>query len=280
MALRLLTPHLSSAALNDLKHARLLLPCPRYTSVLRSYHAISSRRYTAMGALRTRPATEKFVIKQSQVTLSSSVGPNQCWSCQSVIPTDTEFCLSCKSLQPLNKQRDYFTVLGIQKNFSIDTKALAKRFRMLQAQYHPDRYTLNPEREQQFAHDHSSAVNKAYQCLLHPVSRAVYLLDLAGQPLHEGQVDMNLEFLMAVMEMNEELAEAEDKDTIQAIRQRNMTILDSLLKLGCIYRNCRGILSAPNVGEYCAPGHCRGATLGMKAVVSLQSSEGSFHTRG
>ncbi|XP_050694095.1 iron-sulfur cluster co-chaperone protein HscB-like isoform X6 [Eriocheir sinensis] len=211
MALRLLTPHLSSAALNDLKHARLLLPCPRYTSVLRSYHAISSRRYTAMGALRTRPATEKFVIKQSQVTLSSSVGPNQCWSCQSVIPTDTEFCLSCKSLQPLNKQRDYFTVLGIQKNFSIDTKALAKRFRMLQAQYHPDRYTLNPEREQQFAHDHSSAVNKAYQCLLHPV-------------------DMNLEFLMAVMEMNEELAEAEDKDTIQAIRQRNMTILDSLLK--------------------------------------------------
>lgn len=41
---------------------------------------------------------------------------------------------------------------------------------------------------------------------------------------------MNPEFLMAVMEMNEELAEAEDKDTIQAIRHRNMTILDSLLK--------------------------------------------------
>lgn len=45
-----------------------------------------------------------------------------------------------------------------------------------------------PQKEQQFAHNHSSAVNKAYWCLLHPVDRALYLLDLAGQPLDEGQV--------------------------------------------------------------------------------------------
>lgn len=35
---------------------------------------------------------------------------------------------------------------------------------------------------------------------------------------------------MAVMEMNEELAEAKDQDTIQAIGQRNMKILNSLLR--------------------------------------------------
>lgn len=35
---------------------------------------------------------------------------------------------------------------------------------------------------------------------------------------------------MEVMEMNEELAEAEDRATIQAIGQRNMAILDSLLR--------------------------------------------------
>lgn len=86
-----------------------------------------------------------FIIKQSQVTLSFSVEPQQCWQCQSEISSDTEFCLSCKSLQPLNKQRDHFSVLGIQKNFSIDSKALTKRFRILQTQFHPDRYTLKLE---------------------------------------------------------------------------------------------------------------------------------------
>lgn len=100
---------------------------------------------------------------------------------------------------------------------------------MLQAQFHPDKYSIKSEREQEFAHHHSSAVNKAYWCLLHPVDRALYFLDLGGQPLEEGQIDLDPEFLAAIMEVNEELAEATDKETVQAIGQRNTKILDSLL---------------------------------------------------
>ncbi|KAG0729905.1 Iron-sulfur cluster co-chaperone protein HscB, mitochondrial [Chionoecetes opilio] len=84
-------------------------------------------------------------------------------------------------------------------------------------------------REQEFAHAHSSAVNQGYRCLLHPVERALYLLHLAGQPLEEGQIDLDPEFLAAIMEVNEELAEADDKETVQAIGQRNTEILDNLL---------------------------------------------------
>lgn len=45
-----------------------------------------------------------------------------------------------------------------------------------------------------------------------------------------------------------------------------------------MYKNCHGILSAFYVGEDSAQGYCRGATLGMKTVGSLQSSAWSFHT--
>ncbi|ROT76973.1 putative iron-sulfur cluster co-chaperone protein HscB, mitochondrial-like [Penaeus vannamei] len=112
----------------------------------------------------------------------------------------------------------------------METKQLSKTFRLLQAQFHPDRFTLKSEREQQYAADHSSQINKAYRCLLHPVERALYLLELAGQPLHEGQIDMDPEFLMEIMEVNEELAEADDKETVQEIGQKNQRILDNLLQ--------------------------------------------------
>lgn len=44
------------------------------------------------------------------------------------------------------------------------------------------------------------------------------------------QLDMDPEFLMEIMEVNEELADAESEDTVRAIGQRNQQILDGLLR--------------------------------------------------
>lgn len=154
----------------------------------------------------------------------------KCWNCQEEFTSYSSVCSSCKSLQPSNQKLNYFDVMKVEKRFGMETKQLSKTFRLLQAQFHPDRFTLKSEREQQYAADHSSQINKAYRCLLHPVERALYLLELAGQPLHEGQIDMDPEFLMEIMEVNEELAEADDKETVQEIGQKNQRILDNLLQ--------------------------------------------------
>ncbi|KAK4299647.1 hypothetical protein Pmani_028106 [Petrolisthes manimaculis] len=154
----------------------------------------------------------------------------QCWNCDENLSLTSAFCNKCNKLQPLNPDYTHFEVLGIERNFSIDTVALVKTYRNLQGRFHPDRYSTKSEQEQQFAVEHSSAINKAYRCLLHPVERALYLLELADQPLHEGQIDMEPAFLMEIMEVNEELAEAEDKETVQAIGQRNQEILKRLLR--------------------------------------------------
>lgn len=153
----------------------------------------------------------------------------KCWHCGKISERMRDFCDGCNKLQPLDKTLNYFEVLGIGEVFAVDTKSLTQIFRKLQAKLHPDKFSLATETEKQYALDHSSVINKAYRCLLNPVERALYLLDLAGQPLHEGQIDLDPEFLMEIMEVNEELAEATNKEAVADIGLKNQKILDDLL---------------------------------------------------
>ncbi|NXT03141.1 HSC20 protein, partial [Jacana jacana] len=72
--------------------------------------------------------------------------------------------------------------------------------------------------EQCFSEQHSSLINKAYQTLLNPLSRGLYLLELKGvEPARETDSDADSAFLMEIMEINEELAEPKDEDSLQEI---------------------------------------------------------------
>lgn len=158
---------------------------------------------------------------------SSSIA---CWNCGYTSAELEDFCNECTVIQPIKEESNYFDILRIKKGFNISNKHLTRDFRMLQGKYHPDRFTLKSPREQELAADHSSMINKAYRTLLHPVERAEYLLQLAGLPLEEGDIDLDPEFLMDIMEVNEELEEAEDKEAVQEIGSKNQEILDGLLQ--------------------------------------------------
>lgn len=62
------------------------------------------------------------------------------------------------------------------------------------------------QQEQEYADQQSTAVNKAYDALLKPVPRALYLLKLNGLSLEEKDIQLDGEFLMDIMEINEEIA--------------------------------------------------------------------------
>nr|XP_009670627.1 PREDICTED: iron-sulfur cluster co-chaperone protein HscB, mitochondrial isoform X2 [Struthio camelus australis] len=72
------------------------------------------------------------------------------------------------------------------------------------------------EKEQYYSEQHSSLINKAYQTLLNPLSRGLYLLELNGiQLAQETDCDADPEFLMEIMEINEKLAEPNNEGTLE-----------------------------------------------------------------
>lgn len=100
-----------------------------------------------------------------------------------------------------------FAVLGVPESYELSSDELDKKFRELSLRLHPDRFVKAPPAERVAALAKSSALNDAYRTLKSPVGRAEHLLELAGNPLGEGEhVDQG--FLMEILELREELAEA------------------------------------------------------------------------
>ena len=104
---------------------------------------------------------------------------------------------------------DYFSLFSLPRAFRIDTAALDKRYREIQAQVHPDRYANADEAERRQSMQWATRVNEAYQALKAPLTRARYLLELTGYPINvENNTSMPPEFLMEQMEWREAVAEA------------------------------------------------------------------------
>lgn len=60
--------------------------------------------------------------------------------------------------------------------FDIDEEALEQKFKALQWQLHPDRYTTANAIEQSYSTDQAALVNEAYKVLKDPLLRAEYMV--------------------------------------------------------------------------------------------------------
>ena len=81
---------------------------------------------------------------------------------------------------------DYFALFGLPCAFEIDAALLADRYRGLQQNVHPDRHVGATDHEQRLAMQYTTFVNEAYTTLKSPLSRAIYLLELAGSRIEEN----------------------------------------------------------------------------------------------
>jgi len=72
---------------------------------------------------------------------------------------------------------------------------------------HPDLFTNKSDIEKQYSQDQSALFNHAYKTLLSPLERAHYLLKLENITLEESPIQLEPDFLMRIMEINEQLVE-------------------------------------------------------------------------
>ncbi|NXK60380.1 HSC20 protein, partial [Sylvietta virens] len=139
------------------------------------------------------------------------------------------FCPGCQALQPPAPRPDLFRLMECDRSFRIDARQLQRRFQTLQRAVHPDRFGQRPPKEQYYSEQHSSLINKAYQTLLNPLSRGLYLLELSGvEPAQETDCDTDSAFLTEIMEINEKLAEPkkdnlEETETLIKVKQEELT---------------------------------------------------------
>ena len=115
---------------------------------------------------------------------------------------------------------DYFALFGLSPSMTVDEAQLEVRYHELQQQAHPDRFVGKSEVERRLAMNLSSRVNDAFATLQSPLSRAAYLLSLAGRDVFsESDTMMAPDFLERQLEWREALAEAtteEQRRTVAA----------------------------------------------------------------
>ena len=123
----------------------------------------------------------------------------------------------------------------------MDLKQLRNEFLRLQASAHPDRHP--PERKAA-AEALSARINEAYKTLQSPLSRAQYLLSLRGNDSSTddaaklGDEASDQVLLMEVLELREQIEEAQTPDQIREIKEENdVRIAESVKVLEDAFKN-------------------------------------------
>lgn len=125
------------------------------------------------------------------------------------------YCYSVYCLIPVAYfcNMNYFELFEIPVSLSIDKSVVTKKYVDLQKKYHPDFYTQENELAQEEALEKSSAINKAMKVFKNPDATLKYVLELKGLIEDEEKYPLPPDFLMEVMELNENL----DENSISAI---------------------------------------------------------------
>uniref|UniRef100_A0A915NXP1 J domain-containing protein n=2 Tax=Meloidogyne TaxID=189290 RepID=A0A915NXP1_9BILA len=196
-----------------------------FADVPRTVSHLLFRRRVFTDCLRFSPP----VYLPSFLRFCSDISPIQsqkilCWKCGAEFDSNAERvnCSECGIIQPLDKEANFFTYLGVPLAFNLDNDELGKKFRGKQAIVHPDKFAMRSEDELQHSQQHSTFLNDAYRTLRDPFRRANYLLRLIEELDDDLNDPISIEFekadddlVLEIMELNEEIEMLENPDQIK-----------------------------------------------------------------
>ncbi len=108
--------------------------------------------------------------------------------------------------------------MGMLPGFDLDPVALDARWKQLQREVHPDKFSTQGAAAQRVAMQWSVRVNEAYQRLKNPLQRAAYWCELQGVKINaESNTAMPADFLLQQMEWRETLDEAVTEQDLERL---------------------------------------------------------------
>ena len=175
--------------------------------------------------------TPKTAPRRSELPMARSM----CWHCQSEI-TGEYFCEQCVKVQPLSKEMDYFTCLGLPRLLTIDAERLEAKFYELSRAFHPDFYQQTTQTEQAISLKNSAWLNTAYRMLKDPIRRAEYLLQLEAGSAKDIRTSPPADLFEEILALQEDLeafrsvSAEQDSGTIERLRAKLNTEREMLEK--------------------------------------------------
>jgi molecular chaperone HscB len=117
---------------------------------------------------------------------------------------------------------NYFELFDIPISLNPDKNQVRQKFFELSRRYHPDFFTQENEFEQSEALEKASGVNKGLKVLQNQDETIKYVLQLKGLLEEEEKYQLPPDFLMEMMDLNEEMMDAkmeQDEESLARIRK-------------------------------------------------------------
>lgn len=115
---------------------------------------------------------------------------------------------------------DYFELFNIPVSLYVDKDSIKKKFYELSRKYHPYFYSQASEEEQAEVLEKSAMLNKAFKVFNDPSETIKYVLQLKGLLDKDEKYQLPKDFLMDVMDVNEQLMDAKmegDENLLKSI---------------------------------------------------------------
>ena len=105
---------------------------------------------------------------------------------------------------------NYFELFEIPVQLKVDTVPLQKKFIELSRKYHPDYFVNDEASVQAEVLEQSALLNKAWKAFKNPDETIKYVLQQKGLLEEEEKYKLPPDFLMEVLEINEQLMDGDD----------------------------------------------------------------------
>lgn len=125
---------------------------------------------------------------------------------------------------------NYFELFELPVSLYVDPAGLQKKYYELSRKFHPDYHAQENETEQAAILENASMVNKAYKVFLNPEETIRYVLGMKGLIEEEEKYQLDPAFLMEVLEINEELMEADEDVGFQKTRVKANDLMQRIAK--------------------------------------------------
>ena len=131
----------------------------------------------------------------------------------------------------MNLQSSDFELFDLAPRFAQDSAAVEARWKELQREVHPDKFSTEGAAAQRVAMQWSVRINEAYRRLKDPLKRAAYLCELHGEPVNaENNTAMASDFLLQQMQWREELEDAAGMDELERLARQVASARQQLLQ--------------------------------------------------